>query len=124
MTACGFSEAEIHDVVLAVGEAVANAIEHGRSLGLFSVECRFAEDVLTVDVVDEGRGFASWDQVRSARSGFGKDGLQIEAAPLRGFGIRIMFEMMDEVSYHEGGRRVRLIKHRAPAKIEEDTGTT
>ena len=120
-TACGLSEAAIDDVVVAAGEAVANAIEHGRSLGLFSVECRFVDGTLTVEVTDEGRGFASWDKVQEARRGF-IVGAAPGATPLRGFGIKIMYELMDEVTYHDGGRRVRLVKHRGVAK-SETTGT-
>jgi anti-sigma regulatory factor (Ser/Thr protein kinase) len=122
-TACGLTEAEIHDVVLAAGEALANAVEHGRSLGAFSVECRFLEGTLSIEVADEGRGFADWHQVQAARRGFSSDASQAGAVPVRGFGIKIMYEMMDEVTYQDGGRKVRLVKHRALAKSEESTGT-
>jgi serine/threonine-protein kinase RsbW len=121
-TTCGFSESEIQDVVLAVGEAVANAVEHGRALGLFTVECRFSADSLTVEIADGGRGFSEWHQVQAARTG-PREAPEPGITPLRGYGIRIMYEMMDEVSYHEGGRRVRLVKHRALVKSEEINGT-
>jgi anti-sigma regulatory factor (Ser/Thr protein kinase) len=102
---------------------VANAVEHGRSLGLFSVECRFSGDALIVEVADAGRGFAEWHQVQAARHGFRQAATEAGAVPLRGYGIRIMSEMMDEVSYHDGGRKVVLVKHRVPAKSEESAGT-
>jgi anti-sigma regulatory factor (Ser/Thr protein kinase) len=110
-------------VVLAVGEAVANAIEHGRSAGMFSVECQFEAGSIIIEVADEGRGFAEWQQVETARSGIRRETLGPNDIPMRGFGIKIMHEMMDKVSYHDGGRRVRLVKSRTQLKSEEITGT-
>jgi anti-sigma regulatory factor (Ser/Thr protein kinase) len=122
---CGFGEIEAADVVFAVGEAVANAVEHGSAPGVFTLACRFSGDALTVEIADGGRGFAEWHKVQAARSGFRAEATPPGTTPLRGYGIRIMYEMMDEVSYHDGGRRVRLLKRRAhiKSKSEEGSGT-
>jgi anti-sigma regulatory factor (Ser/Thr protein kinase) len=122
---CGFSEAQIADVVFAVGEAVANAVEHGRAPGVFAVACRFSGGALTVEITDGGRGFAQWHEVQAARRGFRPEAPPAGTPALRGYGIRIMYEMMDEVSYHDGGRRVRLVKRRTQIKSasEEGSGT-
>lgn len=124
-TACGFGEADVGDIVCAAGEAIANAVEHGGAPGVFTLACEYAENALTIEIADSGRGFTEWHEVQAKRSGASPDAMPSINAPLRGYGIKIMYEMMDDVSYHDGGRRVRLTK-RSP-RIEthnaEGTGT-
>ncbi len=99
---CGFRGQELDDIELAVGEALANAFEHGhREAGSFEVAVRRDAYALTVEVKDDGQGFAS-----SAGSGAARP----PAEALRGFGTFIMREVMDEVEYLERGTRVRLRK--------------
>ena len=48
----------IGDLLLAVGEAFANAVEHGKSEKPIEIEARVLDGVITVDILDHGIGFA------------------------------------------------------------------
>lgn len=101
---CGFSEEEVSDIRLAAGEALGNAVEHGKSVRSsgFSVHCTFDGEQLVVEVRDNGSGFAAVPD----------DG----ASPLvdrdRGMGIFLMRRLMDDVSYSHNGTLVRLARKR------------
>jgi serine/threonine-protein kinase RsbW len=99
---CGFSAEEVSDIRLAAGEAISNAVEHGkarRSNG-FSVHCSFVENQLTIEVRDNGDGF-SLDGNR--------DETPIEQRS-RGFGIFLMRRLMDCVYFDKNGTLVRLTR--------------
>lgn len=99
LRAAGFVSGDIFDVETAVGEAVANAIEHGnKHQGHFYLAVRVDEATVTIDVQDSGSGF--FDIAREPVEG-------------RGFGIDLMRALVDTVSFHEGGRCVRLQKRLA-----------
>ena len=105
--ACGFRGERLTDLELAAGEAIANAIEHGNRLkGFFEVRCRFEGNVLTVEVKDRGQGF---DVPAEPAPGPDKN--------LRGWGLFLMKNLLDRVSYFENGRGVRL-EMRLPAAHE------
>ena len=98
---CGFTPDEVDDIKLAAGEALSNAVEHGasdRSNG-FSVRCQFDDEELTIEIRDNGRGFAT--DVR--------DPTPIEQRN-RGFGIFIMRRLMDAVHFDRNGTMVRLTR--------------
>jgi anti-sigma regulatory factor (Ser/Thr protein kinase) len=100
---CGFSEEEVADIRLAAGEALGNAVEHGkspRSSG-FSVRCTFDGDQLVVEVRDNGSGFSPFDDVSTP---------PIDRE--RGLGIYLMRRLMDDVSYSHNGTLVRLARKR------------
>ena len=105
---CGFSRSEVEDIRLAAGEALNNAVEHGqagRSNG-FSVLCTFTENEMTVEVRDNGEGFAS--EVLPA---------ELPSEPRdRGLGIYLMRRLMDAVRFDRGGTRVRLIRRHIDAE--------
>ncbi|HUZ49615.1 MAG TPA: ATP-binding protein [Candidatus Dormibacteraeota bacterium] len=98
---CGFSESDVADIRLAAGEALSNAVEHGRSARSngFSVVCRFEDGEIAIEIRDNGDGFSI-------------EGSQ--AAPLeeraRGFGMGLMCSLMDGVNYDHNGTRVRLYR--------------
>jgi PAS domain S-box-containing protein len=99
----GFDERERHDVLVAVGEAAANAIEHPRDPRhpLFVVEARMERDELVVHVGDSGR----WRE---------------PAVPTdRGRGISFMREFMSDVEIRETatGTRVTLRRRRVSAPL-------
>ena len=97
---CGFSADEAQDIGLAVGEALANAVEHGHRQGtFFSVRCTLSEDELLIEVEDDGPGFDPADVGGERRDDV-----------TRGFGMTIMRSLVDGVSYSRNGRRVRLKK--------------
>ncbi len=101
----GLDDDCISDVLLAVGEAVANAIKHGhsgREDSAFTVSCLAAPDKLSVSVSDNGRGFKPDVQTSREVSWFAESGR----------GIGCMRSLVDEVSFSfNGGTTVRLVKN-------------
>jgi anti-sigma regulatory factor (Ser/Thr protein kinase) len=82
---CGFCDADLFDITLAVGEACTNAVEHGHIRnGFFSVSCAFENEALRVCVQDDG-----------------KQGQRERIVPHKdrvgGLGIFIIREIMDDV---------------------------
>ncbi len=101
---CGFPDWEVEDIRLAAGEALSNAVEHGRgrrSPG-FAVFCSFEDDELTVEVRDNGPGFGERDPERP---------LDPETPP-RGYGVYLMRRLMNRVDFERGGSLVRMRRRR------------
>ncbi len=100
---CAWPEGDTSRVMLAAGEAVCNAIEHGSvPTGTITVSIHSGEDGVTLVVTDEG------DPGRPARLNLGA-----EAPPsssIRGRGMMIMRELADEIALerHGGGTRVAM----------------
>ena len=94
---------------MAAGEALSNAVQHGRDRqgGTFIVRCECHEDSLIIEVRDSGRGFGR-PNLRPADS--------ILGVPMRGFGITLMRSLMNEVGYSDNGSSVRLVRHRQPTE--------
>jgi serine/threonine-protein kinase RsbW len=97
---CGFSKEEVDDVRLAAGEAISNAVEHGRNARSsgFSVRCIFVDDELTVEIRDNGDGFTPGDDLPPA----------LDRG--RGYGIFLMRRLMDKVAFDKNGTCVRLTR--------------
>ncbi len=101
---CGFSESEVFEIKVAVGEACANAIEHGSPRGRgakVKVVCAYADKCLEIEVIDQGvfkPRFPAFDSQLN----------------YRGRGIPFMLALMDEVEIKESdeGTTVRLVKCR------------
>ncbi len=101
---CGFSNEEVADIRVASGEALSNAVEHGRarrSSG-FSVRCSFDEERLTIEIRDNGDGFLPASATLP---------LDIEGNG-RGFGILLMRRLMDGVQFERNGTLVRLTRRK------------
>jgi serine/threonine-protein kinase RsbW len=92
------SSAALLDFEIAVGEALANAVEHGGG-GSFVVSCDCDGVQLVVNVQDRGIGFNP--QRPDARPSVG--------AP-RGYGLYLMHHLADEIEFLDGGRHLRLMK--------------
>jgi anti-sigma regulatory factor (Ser/Thr protein kinase) len=107
---CGFTDGLLDDVESAVGEALANAAEHGDCSEGFDVTATFEDAQLVIEVKDHGAGFdcrAVMDRANTP-----------DASGSRGFGIFLMRTLMDEVAYSDCGSRIQLVKrlgHRAIA---------
>jgi stage II sporulation protein AB (anti-sigma F factor) len=100
---CGFSGQSLADIEAAVGEGLANAVEHGQDDGTgFGVWARRYEAMLVIEIKDGGRGFDHDDICSRAR--------RPPVDSLRGFGTFIMRELMDDVFYSEAGTRLHLLK--------------
>ena len=102
--AAGFGQASRDDIMLAVGEAVANAVQHGSTPegGSFTVSCMATSEKLCVTVSDRGPGFCPDDLPTL------EEALLLE----RGRGIHCMNAVMVEVSFlFDGGTAVRMVKY-------------
>ena len=97
----GFAEDIVADIECAIGEALANAAEHGFRDGTsFDVSARSDGENIIIDVQDDGPGFP-----HSA----GAPDIPPTTSP-RGFGIYIMHSLMDEIAFSDRGRRISLRK--------------
>ncbi len=91
------------DIENAVGEALANAAEHGhRDDGDIAVHAAITDREFVIEIEDRGPGFARWSSSEALRPG---------ATAARGFGIFLMRELMDKVEYSAHGARIRLVKY-------------
>jgi len=86
----GISPAAIEDFLFAVGEGVANAVEHSGSGDVIDVRCRIDPEKIVVTIVDTGRGFS-----RASADDKLPDGLAE-----RGRGIPIMRRCSDIFAVH------------------------
>jgi anti-sigma regulatory factor (Ser/Thr protein kinase) len=100
---CGFDDGILDDVESAVGEALANAAEHGNSNASagFDVSATFDDARLTIEIKDNGAGFDTASALQHANP---------DAVGNRGFGIFLMRMLMDEVAYSDRGSRIHLVK--------------
>jgi len=94
-----FDGEALMDIELAVGEALANAVEHGHRDGSYvSLRCESRDDAFQVTVSDGGTGF---DPCAC---------LAAEPYADRGYGIGIMRRAMDRVEFLGGGTTVKMLK--------------
>jgi serine/threonine-protein kinase RsbW len=102
-----------HRFVLAVSEAVANAIEHGNASDpekRVVAEFRAAEARVEAQVTDEGGGFDPAD----VDSPLDKPNL----ARANGRGLYIIHQVADAVRYTNGGRQVHMVFRKASSGEE------
>jgi len=98
----GFAGSALDDIESAVGEALANAAEHGhRDGGDIAVTARVSGRAFVIEIEDRGPGFAHWQT---------SDAVRPSATAARGFGIFLMRELMDEVDYSANGACIRMVK--------------
>jgi anti-sigma regulatory factor (Ser/Thr protein kinase) len=110
MRAHGLCGQALNDFESAVGEALANAAEHGHVAGSnFQVYARFEDGAVTVEVKDDGPGFAGWRDPNFVRPA--------SDAP-RGLGLFIMGSLMDKIEFADGGTRVRLFRQYEAASLQ------
>jgi serine/threonine-protein kinase RsbW len=108
IAAYGYADGDLADIETAVGEALANAVEHGyRADTAFEVRAHLERDRIVIEVQDEGRGFTP-----AGPSSVAKPSLDSS----RGFGIYLMRHLMDAVDYDERGTCVRLTKRSSIAR--------
>ena len=98
----GLSGLALADLECAVGEALANAIEHGSAFkGRLHVRCVVDSDQIVIEIEDSGNGF---DPKKLA--------LALEPDDCRGRGIYLMSSLVDDLNYENGGAAVRLVMRR------------
>lgn len=93
---------EATDFESAVGEALANAINHGKCKSLM-IDCYFARREL-VAIIEQQNGVPFDPPAKSQPPAEGAVG---------GYGLFIMRSVLDELEFAENGRRVRLVKRAA-----------
>ena len=54
----GILPASLEDFLFAVGEGLANAVEHSGTTATIDVTCRIDDEKIVVTIIDSGRGFA------------------------------------------------------------------
>ncbi|GAB4217403.1 MAG: ATP-binding protein [Roseiflexaceae bacterium] len=119
----GFEQERIEDLKTALGEACINAIEHGNKLapGLrVGVNCVCDEDLLTVEVCDQG--LQAYEGCEAAPAIETKI---LGLAPLRGMGLMMIAQLVDEAGFTprpEGGNCFRLALRR-PAPLSKGAST-
>lgn len=100
---CGYYPYVVDDIIVAVGEACSNIIEHSKTQELFLLDCECQGDCLTVSLEDYGIGFEQQSPVEDY------------VPQPRGYGIHMMRKLMDKVEYvHKPGNGtiVRLEKRK------------
>lgn len=111
------SLADGQDVLLAAGEALANAIKHGCKCDpdqRINVRCVAGPGKLAIDIIDTGLGFdpslVALPTPHSLTEG--------------GMGIYVMRELMDEVSFSfaDGNTKVQLVKYIRCPKADNVSG--
>ncbi len=97
-----FEPGVLHEIAVAVGEALANAAEHGhRTDGWIAVAGWCDGQTMIVEIKDDGPGFAHVEA----------DGQRPPPPGAhRGYGIFVMRELMDGIDYAEGGTCIRITK--------------
>ena len=91
------ADRRLDDFETAIGEALANAVEHSAAKNIV-VACAYESSQVIAEIEDDGRGFFPASNV---------------ARPphdaVRGFGLFIMHQLLDEIEFLDGGRRLRLV---------------
>ncbi|MBD5633787.1 MAG: ATP-binding protein [Candidatus Eremiobacteraeota bacterium] len=108
----GFDGPELQELELAIGEALANAVEHGHAFGgSVEVSASFSSEVITIEIKDNGSGFKAWEDPAARPRA---------ASSPRGFGIHIMRATVDHVRFLDGGTRVVLTKRAGVGTVASD----
>jgi len=89
---------DLSDFEAAVGEVLANAVEHGGG-PMITVECYFDSGRVVAEIQDHGAGFLPPAAIEAPSGG-----------ALRGYGLFIMHRLLDEVEFLDSGCKLRLVK--------------
>lgn len=117
----GLSDAARGQVKMAVIEACINAREHGGEMGTITLTARSTDTHLEITVENPGRVFDPGEvaePVLEQKMGKGKS-----LRDKRGWGLKLMRNLMDEVVFEptDEGTRVRMIKYRTPGAQSSST---
>ncbi|MGD8456632.1 MAG: ATP-binding protein [Anaerolineales bacterium] len=117
--AVGVSKDHIYDLMLAVTELITNAIEHGYhgEEGWVQIEIGLNKSDLIIVLSD---GAPHYDPTTTPIPDID---VPLEHRPMRGLGVYIVRETMDEFTYKlddEGNNQVTIIKHNITGDVKED----
>ena len=96
---------EIFNIKLVLEESMTNAIKHGNKLNpssMIQATVSLAGNRLTMIVKDQGQGF----DFKNVPDPTQRDHL----LKTSGRGVFLIRKLMDDVSYHDGGREIRMVK--------------
>lgn len=85
----------LYDIKMAVSEAVTNSIIHGYegcSEGKITIKCAYEGEIVSVEIIDQGKGIANIEEAMTALYTTSED------EERAGLGFTVMQSMMDEVS--------------------------
>jgi anti-sigma regulatory factor (Ser/Thr protein kinase) len=107
------SRQELEEFIFAVGEALANAIEHSQSQTVIEIRCQIEDDKIMATIVDSGAGFKA-------------DPLNTVELPdvmnERGRGLPIMRRCSDVFALHSvPGRGTAVVVGRYLRKTDQET---
>jgi anti-sigma regulatory factor (Ser/Thr protein kinase) len=126
----GLSEVETKQLIMAVRELGANAIEWGHRKQverLVSLACHIDPEKVTVIIRDTGPGFNPNELPHAANPDDPISHLEVrESLGLRegGFGIMIVRGLVDDLQYNECGNEVRLVKYLSPRPPADQAATS
>jgi len=104
------------EFMVALGEAIDNAIMHGNQLDgqkYLEVECEIHHDKIVCHVQDEGKGFKYEKFMKDALDNFVPEALMKKVAKYGtpgSMGIAMMRKCLNEVCYNEQGNRLTMVK--------------
>lgn len=106
------SSDDLADFELILGEALANAVEHGGGATI-TVLCDVNEEKFVAVIEDRGPGFALPRAPHPPRDG-----------AIRGYGLFIMHTLADEFDILDDGRKVRIAKRTGNAETSSAENET
>jgi anti-sigma regulatory factor (Ser/Thr protein kinase) len=89
---------DLWDLELAVGEVLSNVVQHGRSPWI-AVVCYRQDNGFVTEVRNYGHGFTPPQRFERPPEG-----------AQRGYGLFLMYTLLDELKFFDDGRRIRLVK--------------
>jgi anti-sigma regulatory factor (Ser/Thr protein kinase) len=100
------------DLEVAAGEALANTIEHSGATA-FCVRCCCDVHGVIVEIHDNGGGFRHQLHLKY---------VERTVTTARGFGLVLIHRLIDEVSFADDGRLIRLQKYWSAQRLNARTG--
>ncbi|MFH1228666.1 MAG: ATP-binding protein [Planctomycetota bacterium] len=110
------NKAAYREFMVALGEAIDNAIMHGNHLNsekYIDVECEISPEKIVCHIADEGPGFKYDKYMKDELRNFAPEALMKKVAKYGtpgSMGIAMMRKCLNEVFYNEQGTRLTLVK--------------